>query len=398
MKNLLTLLLLVMSLLASGQSNSQSLEVEIKYWKSIAESNDTVAYREYLQRYGEHGLYKDEALTRITLLKNSGKQTQTKSIECHFYDNGYIVVRFDSNQNKVWIKGDNRGHIESNLAMSRDYYENQAAVAMSRDLYETMTKSSITGKITFDSVLISNHQDVLNFSITATHTPSGKQYEQRFVYTSIDRLDRQVNYYLSLPPGGPYNIEYHMSTEYYWLAVPTKTKTKKVKGITATWDETKIINIAVLNKRPFLVVDEAKTIPRHKDAWTTDEEYQYNPMKSTSARDVYFKQDTLYKVTQYRKKLKSGEYLEDPYSFYTYNCNDYRRDYEYDGVSTSYRIITMPGYEYAAFSKDKSSIIKWFEKDDNLDGDILEKRDYKRIDKEDLLPKPKAVNYDFLNE
>ena len=57
MKKLLTLLLLVMSLLAFGQSNNQSIEVEIKYWKSIAESNDTVAYRDYLQRYGEDGLY-----------------------------------------------------------------------------------------------------------------------------------------------------------------------------------------------------------------------------------------------------------------------------------------------------------------------------------------------------
>lgn len=93
MKNLLTLILLVISLLAFGQSNSQSLEVEIKYWKSIAESNDTVAYREYLQRYGEDGLYKDEALTRITLLKTSGKQTQSKSAECFFYSQYTAIVR-----------------------------------------------------------------------------------------------------------------------------------------------------------------------------------------------------------------------------------------------------------------------------------------------------------------
>lgn len=85
MKKLLTLLLLVMSLLAFGQSNNQSIEVEIKYWKSIAESNDTVAYRDYLQRYGEDGLYKDEALARIALLKTFGKQAQSKKIECCFY-------------------------------------------------------------------------------------------------------------------------------------------------------------------------------------------------------------------------------------------------------------------------------------------------------------------------
>lgn len=56
----------------------------------------------------------------------------------------------------------------------------------------------------------------------------------------------------------------------------------------------------------------------------------------------------------------------------------------------------MQGYKYIAFSKNKFSIIMWFEEDGNLDGYIREKREYKRIPKEDLLPK--AVKYDFLNE
>ena len=127
MKNLLTLLLLVISVLAFGQSDSQSIEVEIKYWKSIAESDDTVAYREYLQRYGEDGLYKDEALTRIALLKTSGKQPQSKSIECHFYSQSNpkeisYVVRFDAEQSKVWLKPINYDTVRSNLAGSRDFY------------------------------------------------------------------------------------------------------------------------------------------------------------------------------------------------------------------------------------------------------------------------------------
>ena len=87
------------------------------------------------------------------------------------------------------------------------------------------------------------------------------------------------------------------------------------------------------------------------NAWTTDEEYEYDPMKSTSARDVFFKRDIL---------------------------------------------NAMQGYRYIAFSKDKSSFIMWFEEGDNLDGVIIEKREYKRVLKEELLPK--AVNYDFLNE
>jgi len=56
----------------------------------------------------------------------------------------------------------------------------------------------------------------------------------------------------------------------------------------------------------------------------------------------------------------------------------------------------MQGYRYIAISKDKSSIIMWFEDEENIDGQIFEKRTYYRVPKEDLLPK--AVNYDFLNE
>lgn len=54
------------------------------------------------------------------------------------------------------------------------------------------------------------------------------------------------------------------------------------------------------------------------------------------------------------------------------------------------------GYRYYAISKDKSSIITWFEDDNNLDGVIREKNEYYRVPKEEFLPK--AVNYDFLNE
>lgn len=269
MKKLLTFLLLVISLLASGQSDSQSLEIEIKYWKSIAESNDTVAYREYLQRYGEDGLYKDEALTRIDLLKTSGKQAQSKSIDCYYYTKYRncsncveYVVRFDAEQtSKVWLKPNNHHIVRSNLAFSRDFYENQ----------------------------------------TVSEQVKPKQY--------------------------------------YGLVI-------------------------------------------YNDAWTKDEEYQYDPMKSTSARDVYFKRDTLYRITA----------LNGSGSFYEYNNCLYKPDFS----DHQYRINEYQGYGYVAFSKDKSSFIMWFEQDNNLDGVILEKREYKRVPKEELLPK--AVNYDFLNE
>lgn len=270
MRNLFTLLLLVVSFLAVGQTNNTT--EEIKYWKSIADSNDTVAYRQYLNRYGETGLYYDEAITRITLLKTSGKQAQSKSTECCFFSLPhkehffglmyYYVVKFDSSQSKVWLKHSDYNTIRSNLAMSKEYYE---------DL---------------------------------------------------------------------------------------------------------------------------------KNVWTTDEEYEFDPMKSTSSRDVYFRRDKLYHI--YYEKLL---YTRGSYDHH------YKTDYFYlyddeDEVFFNHTILNddnhytikevMQGYKYIAFSKNKFSIIMWFEEDGNLDGYIREKREYKRIPKEDLLPK--AVKYDFLNE
>lgn len=325
MKNLLTLLLLVISLLASGQSDSQSLEVEIQYWKSIAESNDTVAYREYLNRYGENGLYYDEAITRITLLKTSGKQAQSKSIECCFYyiDSHYSILRFDSIQRKVWIKReDYSNQIRSNLALSRDFYENQATIALSRG------------------------------------TPA---YEQ-----AIENDKRALS-----------------DAKYAKDLTNSRKKSERQKG-----EE-------MLKK-----AEQAKSPDDYKNAWTADEEYQYDPMKSTSARDVYFKQDTLYQITE--TIYKSGHYdHSSTYYIYidSYNPHYYKNDNRvYNGVSYSYSyyIKSMHGIRYFAFSKDKSSIIMWFEEDYNLNGVIYNKKETERIPKEFFLPK--AVNYDFLNE
>lgn len=336
MKNLLTLLFLVISVLAFGQSNSQSLEVEIKYWKSIAESNDTVAYREYLQRYGEDGLYYDEAITRIALLKTSGKQAQSKSIDCYFYSPRYYVaamyvayvVRFDAKQSKIWLKPINYDTVRSNLAVSRDFYEK----AMSPDLYEKVKKYTIFGKFTDNNNIV-----LPGATILATHTSGSK-------YLSI--ADANGNYYLKLPyRNGTYQIVCRMD------GFPT--------FVTSIRGKSQILNIFLNKESSSLSQVVAEVIQDNGNAWTTDEEYQHDPMKSTSARDVYFKRDNL-ETTQ------------------------------------GYKHVTLQGYRYVAFSKDKSSFIMWFEQDNNLDGIIHEKTYYYRISKEDLLPK--AVNYDFLNE
>lgn len=331
MRNLFTILLLIVSVLVVGQTNNTT--EEIKYWKSIADSNDTVAYREYLNRYGGSGLYYDEAITRIILSKTSGKQAQSKNIECCFYSNnsgkfgGRFVVRFDAEQSKLWFRHVNYDTVRSNLAISRDFYENQATINMSRGTWE---------------------------------------------YKEAIERDREA-------------IERSKYAKY------EKNRNKRSE---------------MLQK-----AEHAKSPEYYKNAWTADEEYKYDPMKSTSTRDVYFKRDVLFLIKQELIAIGrpdthvSSIYLYSNEAFILFD-GDWKRvgDRVYS-VDQSRRhephfeyIIEkiMQGYRYIAISKDKSSSIMWFEEDENLDGQILEKRNSYRVPKEELLPK--AVNYDFLNK
>lgn len=252
MKNLVTFLLLVFSLTAFGQSNSQA--VEIKYWKSIAESNDTVAYREYLQRYGEHGLYYDEATTRIAMLKASEKKGQPNNAECCFYITKTDINKLEDNDN-VYV------------------------------------------------FLIDDKRDEMWYGGTASYYLIRKN-----LYKSQD------------------------SYEYFFM----KMKSEGSKPLT-------------------------------KDK-----------MKSTSTRDVFFKRDIRKEWHKYN--TGNGAAVSSTYNYP-----------KPDGYWEEFQ-----GYRYYAVSKDKSSMITWFENDENLDGIIHEKTYYYRVSKEDLLPK--AVNYDFLNE
>lgn len=98
--------------------------------------------------------------------------------------------------------------------------------------------------------------------------------------------------------------------------------------------------------------------------------YEYDSRRSTSAREVY------------KRTEKS--------TFY-YGLGGMRVPSPVPGGSSE-TIIT---YHYVAFSKDKSSLIIWYEQENNNDGNIQNREDYSRVPKEDLLPK--AVNDDFLH-
>lgn len=105
------------------------------------------------------------------------------------------------------------------------------------------------------------------------------------------------------------------------------------------------------------------------EVWSVEnrcDEYEYDYQKSTSSKVVY----------------KSKE-------------KDYWGDIVGGGFGYFGR-FSHSGYAYVAFSKDKSSFIRWREEENDYDGKIQDRRDYTRVPKEDLLPK--AANYDFLND
>lgn len=97
--------------------------------------------------------------------------------------------------------------------------------------------------------------------------------------------------------------------------------------------------------------------------------YEYDSRRSTSVREVY-------------KRTESNTSY--------YNIWNMWVPYPVPGGSSK---TTVWNY-YVAFSKDKSTFIKWTEPGDNYDGTIQNREDYSRVSKENLLPK--AVNDDFL--
>lgn len=120
----------------------------------------------------------------------------------------------------------------------------------------------------------------------------------------------------------------------------------------------------------------AKNEDFYIDATWTDHKdgvlmYQYDSQKSTSSREVY------------NREIREAIYAQCPNCIWTYQqgCGAH-------GYRTT-------GYEYVAFSTDKSSYILWKEKNGNYNGNVS-KTYYSRVPKEELMPK--AINYDFLND
>ncbi len=126
-----------------------------------------------------------------------------------------------------------------------------------------------------------------------------------------------------------------------------------------------------------------------KEVWTDGKNsvvmYEYDPHRSTSAREVYKKVN---KKAIYSEQCWWNNGGENGIG----NCKKFGFNGPQGCGRHGYNEL---GTNYVAFSKDKTSIIKWYEKKDNYDGQIQNRVDYSRVPKEDLLPK--AVNDDFLH-
>lgn len=121
-----------------------------------------------------------------------------------------------------------------------------------------------------------------------------------------------------------------------------------------------------------------------KEVWTDGQNsvtmYEYDSRRSTSAREVYKRVNKTAIYSEQCSRYNGGCWYSFSFGI-GYGCGKH-----------GYKEI---GTDYVAFSKDKSSFIKWYEKKDNYDGNIEDRKDYSRVPKEDLLPK--AVNDDFLH-
>ena len=118
------------------------------------------------------------------------------------------------------------------------------------------------------------------------------------------------------------------------------------------------------------------------EVWTDGQNsvtmYEYDSRRSTSAREVYKRED-----------------FSEIWSPNCGQCIANSRIQTWGPCSCGRHGKELEGCYYVAFSKDKSSFIKWYEKKDNYDGSIEDRKDFSRVSKEDLLPK--AVNDDFLH-
>lgn len=125
------------------------------------------------------------------------------------------------------------------------------------------------------------------------------------------------------------------------------------------------------------------------EVWTDGKDatmYEYDSYRSTSAREVYKRVN---KCAIYSEQCWWQGGGENGVG----NCKKSFSQFPNQGCGRhGYNEL---GTDYVAFSKDKSSFIKWYEKKDNYDGQIQNRVDYTQVSKKDLLPK--AVNDDFLH-
>lgn len=157
-----------------------NLMEEVKYWESIENSNDIAAYRRYLEKYGETGLYKVEANERIAFLQPSNQNTEPIATEI----DGFI------SDNKKKMRKQKLGANFIDVTYSLSGYYSFRTGAMYHAGVGYYGGFGIKGNVIKDGI---NGINSIRYTLGALYAPTDWLYVYAGGGFSVDGLNSQKN-------------------------------------------------------------------------------------------------------------------------------------------------------------------------------------------------------------
>ncbi len=153
---------------------------EIDYWKSIENSDDTTVFQQYLDKYGETGLYNTEAHERIASTKMSNKHTYDSILDSI----DIVINQFSIEAKKATEQGKlERNIIDVNYSLSGYYSLRTGSILYSRFGY--YNGFGIKGVRLKDGV---NGISSMRYTLGALYAPTNWLYVYAGGGVSIDSL------------------------------------------------------------------------------------------------------------------------------------------------------------------------------------------------------------------
>ncbi len=162
---------------------------EIEYWKSIEDSNNATVYREYLRKYGETGLYKDEANKRIEILQSPAEPTNDVSLTSTITNTNQFISSFEALTRKDKFE---RSFIDVTYSLSGDLSIRTGSMYKSRwGFYHSF---GINGNVQH---IIKEKIDGINrirFSLGGLYAPTSWMYVYGGAGVLVDSLKSNDNF------------------------------------------------------------------------------------------------------------------------------------------------------------------------------------------------------------